>query len=255
MKHITLIIFSILIWTTSSLGQTQKSCFEIKYLDFFGVENLDTIKWPPSELDQLLYTDFAKDEKEKIRKTNFLIPFIVLQLKDYHPSCSNNLDTATFRKLKELYFKIRQQDISAINIKPISTQLEIIRQDFYSQVQNDSLLPFMGYTLDDGPFYGQLSKYIPDYKKGKSYKTDFGTLYITKHSEKIFLTVVNNEGKHLWTRVTTGNADRYLNEISFSERDILKTSLGYQLRMFSEGEALNLYLKSNGDFRYYFHSW
>lgn len=237
------------------MGQTKKDCFEIKYLDFFGVENLDTIKWPPSELDQLLKTDFAKDVEEKKRKTNFLIPFIVLQIKDYHPSCSYNSDTTTFEKLKELYFKIRQQDVSAINIKPISTQLEIIRQDFYSQVQNDSLLPFMGYTLDDGPFYGQLSKYIPDYKKGKSYKTDFGTLYITKHAEKIFLTVVSNQNKHLWTRVITGNGDRYLSEISFSVRDILKTSLGYQLRMFSEGEALNLFLKSNGDFRYYFHSW
>lgn len=255
MRHITLIIFSILLWTTSSLGQTQKDCFEIKHLDFFGVENLDTIKWPPSELDQLLKTDFVKDEKEKKRRTNFLIPFIVLQIKDYHPSCSNNSDTATFRKLKELYFKIRQQDVSAINIKPLSTQLEIIRQDFYTQVQNDSLLPFMGYTLDDGPFYGQLSKYIPDCTKSKSYKTDFGTLYITKHSEKLFLTVVNNERKHLWTRIMTGNSDRYLSEISFSEKDILKTSLGYQLRMFSEGESLNLYLKCNGDFRYYFHSW
>jgi len=255
MRHITPILFSILLWTTSSVGQTQKSCFEIKYLDFFGVENLDTIKWPTSELDQLLKADFAKDENEKKRKTNFLIPFIVLQLKDYHPTCSINSDTATFRKLKELYFKIRQQDVSTINNKPISSQLEIIRQDFYSQVQNDSLLPFMGYTLDDGPFYGQLSKYIPDYKKSKSYKTDFGTLYITKHSKKIFLTVVNKQGKHLWTRVMTRNADRYLSEVSFSKKDILKTSVGYQLRMFSEGEALNLYLKENGDFRYYFHSW
>ena len=36
-----------------------------------------------------------------------------------------------------------------------------------------------------------------------------------------------------------------------SKNDILKTSLGYQLRMFSEGEELNLYLKSNGEFRFY----
>lgn len=237
------------------MGQTKKDCFEIKHLDFFGIENLDTIKWPTSEIDQLLKTDFAEDEKEKKRKTNFLIPFIVLQIKDYHPSCSKNLDTATFRKLKELYFKIRQQDISTINIKPISTQLDFIRQDFYSQVQNDSLLPFMVYTLDDGPFYGQISKHVPNYKKSKSYKTDFGTLYVTKQSEKIFLTVVDNQGKHLWTRVMKGNADRYLSELSFSDKDILKTSLGYQLRMTSDGEALNLYLKSNGDFRYYFHSW
>src|SRR5687767_12648017 len=123
--------------------------------------------------------DFAKGE-EKNRKTNFLIPFIVFQLKDYYPTCSKNNDTLTFSKLKQLYFKIRQQDLSTLNSKPVSTQLRIIQLDFYKQVENDSLLPFMGYTLDDGPFYGQLSKYIPDYKNGKSYKTEFGTLYITK---------------------------------------------------------------------------
>ena len=111
MRRVTIILFSIFFSTTSILGQSKKDCFEIKYLDYFGVENLDTIKWPSSELDQLLKTDFANDETEKNRKTNFLIPFIVLQLKDYHPSCSNNSDTATFRKLKELYFKIRQQDV------------------------------------------------------------------------------------------------------------------------------------------------
>lgn len=255
MRHITLILFSTFCLTTSIWGQTQKDCWEIKYLDFFGIENLDTIKWPAAEIDQLLMTDFAKFNTGENRKTNFLIPFIVLQLKEYHPSCSNNADTTTFRKLKELYFKIRQQDASTINSKPVSTQLEIIRQDFYSQVQNDSLLPFMGYTLDDGPFYGQLSSDIPDYQKSKSYKTDFGTLYITNNAEKTFLTVVNNQNNHLWTRVMISEAGRYLSEISFSENDIVKTSLGYQLRMFSEGEALNLFLKSNGDFRYYFHSW
>ena len=72
MRHITPILFSILLWTTSSVGQTQKSCFEIKYLDFFGVENLDTIKWTTSELDQILKADLAKDENEKKRKKNFL---------------------------------------------------------------------------------------------------------------------------------------------------------------------------------------
>ena len=146
MKQITLIFFGILFCITSILGQTKKDCFEIKYLDFFGVENLDTIKWPHSELDQLLKTDFAKYDNRKNRKTNFLVPFIVLQIKDFHPSCSNHFDTSIFRKLKELYFKIRQQDVSSINNKPILTQLELIRQDFYSQVQNDSLLPYMGYT-------------------------------------------------------------------------------------------------------------
>ena len=249
------LLYFLLLLTVTSFGQTKTNCFEIKHLDFFGLESLDTMKFPASELDQLLITDLAKTEKEKAIKTNFLIPFVVMQLKDYYPTCSTNIDTSTFRKLKQLYFKIRQSDISIINDKPISKQLEYIRQDFYNQVQNDSLLPFMNYTLDDGPFYGQLSKYIPNYKKGKAYTTEFGTLFITKYSSKIFVTVINKQGKHLWTRIMTGNSNRQLTEINLSKENILTTSLGYTIRMFSEGEALTLYLKSNGDFRYYFHSW
>ena len=249
------LLFSLLLLTITSFGQTKTNCFEIKYLDFFGLESLDTMKFPASELDQLLITDLAKDKKEKARKTNFLIPFIALQLKDYYPTCSTNIDTSTFRKLKQLYFKIRQSDISIISDKPISNQLEYIRQDFYRQVQNDSLLPFMSYTLDDGPFYGQLSKYIPNYKKGTAYTTDFGTLFIINYSSKVFVTVINKQGKHLWTRIMTGNSNRQLTEINLSKENIMTTSLGYTIRMFSEGEALTLYLKSNGDFRYYFHSW
>lgn len=249
------LLLSFLLLTVTSFGQYKTNCFEIKYLDFFGLESLDTMKFPSSELDQLLITDLAKDKKEKDRKTNFLIPFIVMQLKDYHPTCSTNIDTSTFRKLKQLYFKIRQSDISIINDEPISNQLEYIRQDFYGQVQNDSMLPFMSYTLDDGPFYGQLSKYIPNYKKGTAYTTDFGKLFITKYSNKVFVTVINKQGKHLWTRIMTGNSNRQLTEINLSKENIKTTSLGYTIDMFSEGKALKLYLKSNGDFRYYFHSW
>jgi hypothetical protein len=255
MKTLILIFVTIFYTTATILGQDKRDCFEIRYLDFFGIENLDTIKWPVSVLDQLLTTDFLQDENDKAKRTNFLIPLIVLQLKGYHPSCATRSDSITFRKLKELYYKIRQQDVSAFDYAPIASQLEKIRQDFYLQVQDDTLLPYMNFTLDDGPYYGQLSEIIPEYKKGETYKTEFGTLCITRETGKVFLTVLAPHGEHLWTRIITGSGNRFLNDIAFSENNVLKTSLGYKLRMFSKGEALTLYLKSNGAFRYYFHSW
>jgi hypothetical protein len=255
MKQYIILFLAVIFEVNFTFGQVKSDCFEVKYLDFFGFEASEKMQWPASELDQLLVFDFKEDEKEKNRKTNWLIPFIMVQLKEYHPNCSTQSDTTTFRKLKQLYFKIRQADLSVINNKSVSQQLEYIRQDFYSQVHTDSLLPYMGYTLDDGPFYGEVSTYIPDYNKGTSYKTDFGTLIITKDSGKIFITVLNLESRHLWTRIMTGNSNRPLSQISFSKENVFKDSLGYSIRMFSEGEALNLYLKSNGEFRYYFHSW
>lgn len=250
-----LILFFSSLLTSLVNGQPFTNCFEIKYLDFFGLGRMDSIQWPASELDQLLLFDFTKSPKEKSAKTNFLIPFIVLQLKEYFPTCAKQSDTITYRKLTQLYSKIRQQDFSKLKAQSITAQLEFVRKDFYKQVQNDSVLPNMVYTIDDGPFYGQLAKKIPKYKKVQSYTTDFGTLIITNSDTSFFITVLNKQRKHLWTRIMTGNANRPLTDISFSEKNIFKTSLGYHLRLFSEGEALDLYLKNSGEFRYYFHSW
>lgn len=254
MRRISL-LFLLFTLSFTSLGQSKTNCFEIKYLDFFGLETLDTMKFPPSDLDQLLINDLEQDEKETATKTNFLIPLIMMQLKEYYPACSVNIDTSTFRKLKELYFKIRQADILIIKDKTISSQLEYIRQDFYSQVENDSVLPYMSYTLDDGPFYGEIPKGIPNYRNGEAFTSDFGTLFITKFASKIFLTVINKQGEHLWTRLMTGSSNRQLSDIRLSKEDIKITSLGYTIFMSSEGETLTLYLKNNGDFKYYFHSW
>ncbi|TDO29232.1 hypothetical protein [Sediminibacterium goheungense] len=250
-----LLFFTILFCTSTITAQPQSTCFEIKHLEFFDIQQTDTIQWPVSEIDQLLSTDFTKDITGIHPKTNFLIPFIVYQLKNYHPSCATQTDTVRFRKLKELYCKIRQQDVSALNSQPIITQLETIRADYDAQVQTDSLLPYMMYTIDDGPFYGTIPTTIPDYKKGSSYTTPFGTLYITKHTEKIFVTVLNTKDQHLWTRMMTVNGNRPLTELEFSGKDIFTSSLGYALRMVAEREALTLFLKADGGFRYYYHSW
>lgn len=250
-----LVLFIILFYTSAITAQLPTSCFEIKHLDFFGIEQTDTIQWPMAEIDELLATDFTKDITGIHPKTNFLIPFIVYQLKDYHPSCASQTDTVRFRKLKELYCKIRQQNVSLLNKQPITQQLETIRADYYAQVQTDSLLPYMMYTIDDGPFYGTVPTTIPDYKKGSSYTIPFGTLYITTHTEKIFVSVVNTQGTHLWTRMMTVNGNRPLTNLEFSGQDIFTSSLGYTLRMVAEREALTLFLKVDGGFRYYYHSW
>jgi hypothetical protein len=252
MKYYITVIICIISVNPSIIGQTKTDCFEIKYLDFFGIENTEEIKWPPSELDPLLLEDYTKFTA---RKTNFLIPLIVFQLKDYHPSCPKQKDTSIYRKLLQLYSKIRQHDFLKLTVQPVSSQLEFIRQDYYNQVLNDSLLPFMNSTVDDGPFYGLVSEFIPNYKEGQSKKTDFGKIFITKNAGKNFITVVNKEGRHLWTRIMTRDAGYPLPDIIFSEKEIVKTSLGYRIIMFAGGEALNLYLKSNGEFRFYFHSW
>jgi hypothetical protein len=270
MKRYTLLLFSFFFFINASIGQPSKDCFEIKYLDFFGIEPTDTVMFKQSLLDSLLVMKESKSklaldlekflsesEKRKVRlmATYSYIPSIISQLRQFYPTCTTNYDFSTFRKLKQLYFKFTQSDIEIIKDKGVAEQLGYIRQNFYDKVDNDSLLPYMSFTMDDGPLYGQLSKYIPNYKKGTSYQTDFGALYITHYSTKVFVTVINKEGKHLWTRSMTGNSNRPLSEIRLSKEDIKTTSLGYTIRMYADAEALNLYLRNDGRFRFYFHSW
>ena len=260
MKHRAIILLISFCVTTTVVGQSKTDCFKIKYLNFFGYEDdLDTSifkirKWQESDLDSLLEMDLTVLGNKKYPKTSNAIPSIVFQLKDYYPGCSDSTNTEIFRKLKKLYYKIRKKDISTLDNESIPRQLEIIREDFYSQVQDESLLLCFN-SWDDGPLYGQLSQEIPDFKKGRLYKTEFGTLYITNNSEKIYITVLDNEGKHLWTRLMTGVYNDILPDMEFDEKDIIKTSFGYVLLMYSDGEKLSLYLTTDGDFRFYFHSW
>ena len=60
-------------------GQESNDCYKIKYLDFFGLDKMEIIKWPESELDGLSKMDFAKDRGKSEIKTNFIIPMIVYQ--------------------------------------------------------------------------------------------------------------------------------------------------------------------------------
>lgn len=254
MRQTTLYILTFFILPFGCMAQT-KDCFEVKYLDFFGITDFDTMKWPDSELDQLLKKDFAINEVAKVYKTNFLIPMILLQLKAFHPDCDKLPDTTQFRKLIQLYFQIRQQNKSVISGKSITQQLEYIRQDYYDQVLNDTLLPFMNFTLDDGPFFGQLSKHIPKLENGKFIETDFGKLTIVKSNEMFFLVATDKSQDVLWTRIMTVTSGRILNDLYFDKNPVEKTSRAYIIGMGAEGERLTLYLKLDGNFLYYYHSW
>ena len=79
-KILTIILFAI---NLNSFGQNSelKDCYEIKYLDFFGLDQMEIIKWPESEINGLMKMDFDKDRGDSMIKTNFIIPMIVYQLK------------------------------------------------------------------------------------------------------------------------------------------------------------------------------
>ena len=236
-------------------GQESKDCYEIKYLDFFGLDKMEIIKWPESELDGLSKMDFAKDRGQSEIKTNFIIPIIVYQLKEYHPNCNKKIDTSYFNKISEIYLKIREIDSTEFLKKSITEKVDFLRADFYSQIKNVDYLPKMITTFDDGPFYGVDYKEESELKPSKTQETEFGTLVVSKADDKTILTSKDKNENIIWRKAITGLSGRNLTELHFTENPMEYNSVATVAHMYSEGERFTLYLKSDGSFMYYFHSW
>jgi len=253
--RILIILFFAINLTLFGQESDSKDCYEIKYLDFFGLDQMEVIKWAQSELDGLLKMDFEKDRNGSPIKTNFIIPSIVYQLKEYHPNCKIEIDTIYFNQISNLYLKIRDIDSTKLLDKSIIEKIDFIRADFYSQVENVDYLPKMKMTFDDGPFYGVEFKQESELKPIKIQKTDFGILSVSKVENKTILTSKNKSGELIWQKSITGLSDRNLTELNFTENPMEYNSVATVAHMYSEGERFTLYLKSDGSFMYYFHSW
>ena len=197
-----------------------KECYEIKYLDFFGLDQMEIIKWPKSELDALMKMDFAKDRGQSEIKTSFIIPMIVYQLKEYHPNCNAEVDTVYFNKISKIYLKIREIDSTKLLNKSIEQKIDFIRADFYLQVEKVDYLPKMTMTFDDGPFYGVEFEQKSELKPIKTQETDFGTLSVSKIEDKTILTSKNKNGELIWQKSITGLSDRNLTELNFADNPI-----------------------------------
>lgn len=236
-------------------GQASKDCYEIKYLDFFGLDETEIVKWPESQLDGLSNMDFTKDRSKSEIKTNFIIPVIVYQLKEYHPNCNKNIDTSYFNKISEIYLKIRDIDSTEFLQKSMAEKIDFLRDDFYSQVENIDYLPKMIATFDDGPFYGVDYKEKLKLSPTKTQETKFGTLVVSKADGKTILASKDKKGNIIWQKAITGLSDRYLTELHFTENPMEYYSVATVVHMYSEGERFTLYLKNDGRFMFYFHSW
>jgi hypothetical protein len=254
---IQILILFLLTLNLTMCGQESdlKDCCEIKYLDFFGLDQMEIVKWPQSELDKLIKIDFTEERGKSKIKTNFLIPMIVYQLKEYHPNCNAKIDTLYFNNISEMYLKIRDINLLEFQNKTIIDKIDFMRADFYSQVENIHYLPKMKMTFDDGPFYGVDFEGEQEIKPIKIQNTEFGTISVSKVEGKSILTSKNKSGDIIWQKSITGLSDRSLTELYFSENPMEYNSVATVAHMFSGGERLTLYLKNDGSFMYYFYSW
>jgi hypothetical protein len=245
---------SIAILCFYGISVCQKStadCFEIKHLDFFGLDKIEKHEWAEDELDQLLDSENTISQN----RTSFLVPIIVWQLKEFHPNCNKSPNRKKFDKFVKLYFKIRMQNISNGKNQNIEEQLVLIRDDFYSQLNDDKLLPDMIYTMSDRPLYGEIPKVIPKSKSSQSKDTTFGKITLIKTKNRVVLVATDKQNKVIWSRIMTGvNPTRYLLKLDFDPNAVEETPLATIIHLWTS-ERLTLYLRPDGKFIYYSHSW
>lgn len=249
--------FLIIIFAAACLsvsGQANGSeCFEVKYLDFFGFKG-QKVSWPDSEIEGLLQ---SKDN-QPTHSTNFLVPMIVKQIAEYHSCGNNKSDSDRFRKLVKLYLKFRRGKPESL-VPTISADkaIELIRKDFYDQVNDDELLHELIFTMDDGPFKGENAESFPT---GKDIvpviiNTRFGSIKFVQAKERIYFGALDKNDKMLWLKILQGASGQYLKTFSPEKINLEEFEAVGCLTLFVNGERLTVYLRPNGSFIYYTHSW
>lgn len=229
--------------------------YDIKYLDFFGLENVDAFKWKDKEIESLLTMDFKEGRKNPSIKTNYMIPVIIFQLKDLHPNVNKKIDVNFFNQLTKLYLKIREIDAAKIADKSVAEKIDFMRDDFYYQVENDQYLAHMLMTYDDGPFQGVDFTEEVSSKPVHVEQTEFGSLHVFYIGDKAILMAKDKNQKVLWQKIVTGFLDRNLSDLRFTDNPMVYTSVATIVNFYAEGEKLVLYLKNDGRFLFYYHSW
>jgi hypothetical protein len=111
----------------------------------------------------------------------------------------------------------------------------------------------MSFVLDDGPFQG-----VDVEGRGtsqKSIEASFGELIISEVEQEGILTALDENGEVIWRKEITGLDERSLGEITTAIHPVRETSLATIFNLYASGERLTVYVKNDGRFMYYYHSW
>lgn len=252
-RYTLLFLGLMMLCVTSAFSSVQvERCFEIKHLEFFGIDDNTRVSWSDSELNALV----DMPETQSRDGSGFLIPLLIYQLKDFYPACNKEINQKRYANLKKLYLKIRQKEIPQFDSDRVAKEIEFLRDDFFGQLENDQALASMVRTFDDGPLYGIPIEGEINSESYERVATDFGELTLSKMGRGLVLAAKDNEGKIMWARIVVGAVpERKLANMILAPDPIRETSLATIVHFFAEGERLRVYLRPDGRFMFYYHSW
>lgn len=190
----------------------------------------------------------------------FFIPVMLHQIKNYYERDEWTKAEKEFGIEVSNFFAttLDNEDLKISNgdNKTFCQGLDKLKQAFYALCEDDNVFYKMIYTMDDGPFFGidtDLNLPVKDSLKLE----DIGAkMYIRQQGKTCTLELVDSYGQTKWKKIIARSADNYIKDIVFTMESILdKNELGYKIGLIGSGEFIHLYLRTDGAFRLYYHSW
>lgn len=230
---------------------TVPACPTLKHSDLFGLEGLE-VDWPIEQIRELRELTVKRPENP----TLFVAPAIVKGLYAYHSACSKRSDFVRFKELIELYAEIFGRDPKDFAADTPDAQIDLAERHLDRLANDDQALPKLIYTMDDGPLYGTVAERFPKSPKLTDVPAKFGPLKISEYDSKIYVGAFTKTGKVLWVRTLVGAEPgrglRSFDANTVSLKDFEAVSI---LTLFANGERLRLFVRPDGKFAFYVHSW
>lgn len=252
-----LLAFLFLMDNTDLMGQDTK-CYPVKYLDFFGLEDMKPVRFSLETIEESLTMDLTKPVSQLTPDTsvhtNIIIPFIVYQLESLHPACNPAIDSSYLDKLFAIFCRVRWLDFNNYSIFSPEEKIDFMREDYYKQAEDDRILPYMLFTIDNGPFQG-----IDFLEKSKldsiqEFATTFGKILTAVFDSYSIIAAYSTEDELLWMKKMTGQDNTKIENLTY--RGVEHNNSLCQILLFYSGEKkLTLFLKYDGRFMFYLYEW
>lgn len=235
----------------SAAAYAQRTCVKLDNYQFFVPDEIGEPGWTEETLTTLIEREDGKDP------TSWMVPVIVRELTEYAPACGARPVDKKFDLLIKLFSAIRRDKRLTSNVITVAKQVRLIRDDFQRQINNDRLFPYLILTFDDGPFSGEIVR--AGSERGgisKDVAASFGKLRFSNANDRVIVTAFDKRRKPIWSRILNRtNPDRYLRAARLDMLTVQRTKFVVVATTSVDGERLNVYVRPNGRFMYYTHSW
>ncbi|MFT4601474.1 MAG: hypothetical protein ACI857_001654 [Arenicella sp.] len=232
---------------------------EIKYLSTYIDSRMYDVAGGNAEIDLKTAQEMCNMDREMLKEARHLIPMLLQDVGMYFSdSILETHEKLLISEFSKIFSKIWKDE--TLVIESDATELEycektdLIIDKYHEFSENDSEFYKMIYTLDDGPFFGIDTDSM--YSKIEEIALDEKTLILRGNGTENTLEVTNQSDELIWRKIIARSSDYIIHTLEFADKPIrVNNKLGYKIALYGDGELVQLYLKKNGSFRLFFHSW